>query len=285
MCRFALYLGPPITLDLLTTRPEHSIIHQSFKSRMREEPLNGDGFGVAWYAPEISPEPALFRSVQPAWNNINLLHLARVTRSPTILAHVRAATSGFSVSEANCHPFTADRFAFMHNGSVANFRELKRSIREHLSDEAYLWIHGTTDSEHLFARFRDHISQTDGCDKTEVMADALQNTIADVVRLTQAVGATRRSLLNLAVSDGERAVVSRYATGDSDALSLFLRTGQSYVCNEEGICRVLDNGSGQSTVLVASEPLTEEEGWNEVPRNHLVLIDPDRSVRLRAIDA
>ena len=114
MCRFVLYSGEPITLDLLTTRPEHSIIHQSFRSRLREEPLNGDGFGIAWYVPEISSEPALFRSVQPAWNNVNLLHLARVSRSPCVLAHVRAAT-GFAVSEPNCHPFNADRFAFMHN--------------------------------------------------------------------------------------------------------------------------------------------------------------------------
>ena len=98
MCRFALYTGPPITLDLLTTRPEYSIIHQSFKSRMMKEPLNGDGFGLAWYVPEISPEPAQFRSIQPAWNNVNLLHLARVSRSPVILAHVRAATEGFGVT-------------------------------------------------------------------------------------------------------------------------------------------------------------------------------------------
>jgi len=65
---------------------------------------------------------------------------------------------GFGVSEANCHPFTAGRWAFMHNGSVADFHKLKRQLRENHSDEAYLWIHGTTDSEHLFARFRDHVA-------------------------------------------------------------------------------------------------------------------------------
>ncbi len=58
MCRFVLYMGPPITLDQLTTQPEHSIIHQSYQARLREEPLNGDGFGISWYVPDISPEPA-----------------------------------------------------------------------------------------------------------------------------------------------------------------------------------------------------------------------------------
>ncbi|MEM9490023.1 MAG: class II glutamine amidotransferase, partial [Myxococcota bacterium] len=115
MCRFVIYLGPPIPLSHLTTLPTHSLIHQSYKAREREEPLNGDGFGVAWYAPELSPEPALFRDVTPAWNNENLRCLAQVTRSRTILAHVRAATQG-SVLQTNCHPFSAGPLAFMHNG-------------------------------------------------------------------------------------------------------------------------------------------------------------------------
>lgn len=92
MCRFVLYHGPPITLGSLVTEPENSLIHQSYQSRERAEPLNGDGFGLAWYAPELSAAPALFRSISPAWNNANLLSLARVVRSHCILAHVRAAT-------------------------------------------------------------------------------------------------------------------------------------------------------------------------------------------------
>lgn len=281
MCRFVLYMGPPITLDLLTTRPEHSIINQSFKARLREEPLNGDGFGIAWYVPEISPEPALFRSMQPAWNNVNLLHLTRVSRSRTILAHVRAATAGFAVSEPNCHPFNAGRFAFMHNGSVAEFRKLKRQLISGLSDESFLWIHGTTDSEHLFALFRDHAERHADKEPMEAMAAAMQDTIENVKRLTTDAGATRRSLLNMAVSDGERAVVSRYATMGSPAPSLWLRTGEQYVCHE-GVCQMLD-GSKREAVIVASEPLTAEADWQEVPQQHLVLIDANRGLELREL--
>ncbi|MCA9140418.1 MAG: class II glutamine amidotransferase, partial [Planctomycetales bacterium] len=135
MCRFAIYMGPPITLDLLTTRPDYSLIHQSHKSRMREEPLNGDGFGLSWYVPDISTQPAQYRSVRPAWNNVNLLHLARVSRSGVIMAHVRAATAGFGVTESNCHPFACGPYAFMHNGSVGEFQKLKRPLRRELTDE------------------------------------------------------------------------------------------------------------------------------------------------------
>lgn len=285
MCRFALYMGEPVTLDLLTTRPEHSVINQSYRSRLRDEPLNGDGFGLAWYVPGISPVPAVFRSIQPAWNNINLLHLARVSVSPVILAHVRAATGGFSVSEANCHPFIADEFAFMHNGSVAEFKRIKRELREGLSDESYLWIHGTTDSEHIFAHFRDRVSERkkDGQKLSATgLADSLESTILEIKRLTESVGATRRSLLNLAVTDGGQAVVSRYATHGERAPSLYFRVGSGYVCRED-VCQMLDDEGPRETVLVASEPLTIEPGWRAVPQNHLLIIDQEHRIQLRPI--
>ena len=63
MCRFVLYLGPELTLDTLITKPSHSLIHQSTHATERREPLNGDGFGLAWYVPSISAEPARFRSI------------------------------------------------------------------------------------------------------------------------------------------------------------------------------------------------------------------------------
>lgn len=283
MCRFVLYMGPPITLDLLTLRPAHSIIRQSFKSKLMAEPLNGDGFGIAWYVPEISPEPAQFRSIRPAWNNVNLFHLARVSRSPVILAHVRAATPGFGVTESNCHPFAAGRFAFMHNGLIADFRKLKRRLRESLSDEAYLQIHGTTDSEHLFARFCDHVKRFEADGEMQAMAQALQATFADVVRWTKEFETGRRSFMNIAVTDGRHAVVARYTTHDSNGLSLYVHSGNRYVC-EEGVCRMVDEGEPHETVIVASEPLTAEPGWTEVPRNHMVLIDSDHRTELRAIE-
>ena len=92
MCRFALYLGgPPLGLDALLTRPVNSIIRQSFQNREREEPLNGDGFGLGWYDTEHT-DPGLYREVRPAWSDENLRHLCRHIRSHLFFAHVRAST-------------------------------------------------------------------------------------------------------------------------------------------------------------------------------------------------
>lgn len=282
MCRFVLYLGQQITLDVLITSPENSIIHQSFHSRLRKEPLNGDGFGVAWYASDVSPEPALFRSIQPAWNDVNLLQLARVCRSSAVLAHVRAATAGSGVSQANCHPFTAERFAFMHNGVVANFAKLKRKFAARLSDQAYSRIQGTTDSEHLFGLLCDHRSRLEAADETEAMTEAVKVTIADVVALASEFEPQRVSHLNLAVSDGTRAVVSRYSTG-TESPSLYTSTGRECVC-ESGVCRMIQSGGEVSSVIVASEPLNDDPVWEPVPHNHLLMIHPDRSMDCRPIE-
>ncbi len=283
MCRFVLYMGPSITLDLLTTRPTYSIVRQSFQARMRVEPLNGDGFGVAWYVPELTDEPAVFRSIQPAWNNQNLKNLARVTQSPVILAHVRAATSGLGVSEANCHPFTAGRLAFMHNGSIGGWQRLKRSFLQRLSDEAFHQIGGTTDSEHVFALFCDFLKEIDAASQTERMARALEATIRAVVAHTEAIGAEKRTLLNLVVSDGERAVASRFTSRTGDAPSLYVHTGERYVC-EDGECGMTVPQGAHHALLVASEPLTDEPGWAAVPRNHLLLIEPDLTLQYRPLE-
>ena len=87
MCRFLAYVGAPLLLADLLYRPVNSLIMQSYKARERAEPLNGDGFGVGWYVPDIDPAPCVQRSVTPAWSNRNLQNLAAKTRASSLFAH------------------------------------------------------------------------------------------------------------------------------------------------------------------------------------------------------
>ena len=284
MCRFALYLGARIPIASLVTEPAYSIVQQSHHSRERSEPLNGDGFGVAWYKPEVSHQPAMFKDLTPAWNNQNLIHMARVSTSHCILAHVRAASSG-PVAQLNCHPFAADRFSFMHNGDVAGFGSIRRQLTEGLSDEAFHSISGSTDSEHVFALFLDHHRRAGSHSGVEALGDALEATIEQVTTLTTQAGSNDHSYLNLAVSDGECAAVSRHTSGPAEeANSLYLHDGGNYVC-EDGVCRMAPEGEGHGAVIVASEPLTAEPTWQAVPPNHLVSVDARREVSLRPLGA
>ena len=149
MCRFIFYLGPPMPISVLVTDPHNSLIHQSFAAEDRPEPLNGDGFGLAWRTPSHS-ELGLFRSLTPAWSNANLRHLSRVTQSDCILAHVRAASFGLEVSQSNCHPFTRGKFSFMHNGEIGSFCRIRRRLCALLSDDSFEGLRGSTDSEVFF---------------------------------------------------------------------------------------------------------------------------------------
>lgn len=272
MCRFTFYLGRPIRLGQLITDPTHSLIRQSFKARERKEPLNGDGFGIAWYAPRVAEEPAAFRSLTPAWNNRNLLDLARVVESPCILAHVRAATQQLQVSESNCHPFTHGRFSFMHNGDVGGFARIKRRLIASLSDHAFQAIHGSTDSEHVFALFLDEIERRTEPEPVDAMAGALRAAVARVLELVDGGAAGHPSYLNFVVSDGAAAVACRCTTDrPENATTLYFNEGRRYVC-DDGVCHMLESDSGEGAVLVSSEPISEDKGWRAVPVNHLVKV-------------
>lgn len=279
MCRFTLYLGDPIRLASLVTEPRRSLIRQSFASEEREEPLNGDGFGIAWYAPEMDAAPGLFRSITPAWNNRNLLSLSRVVSSPCILAHVRAATQGTGVDETNCHPFVRGRYAFMHNGDIGGFSGVRRAFGERLSDAAFGALEGTTDSEHLFALFLDRLAARGADPGPDDMAEALTSAFRDAVALSKAHGGGQPSYLNVAVTDGRRAVVSRVTTDrPEDAESLYVYAGARYLCTD-GKPTLIAQPGHVGSVLVSSEPLTDDPGWKPLEPNSLLLIDAGRRVR------
>ncbi|HEY0546093.1 MAG TPA: class II glutamine amidotransferase [Pyrinomonadaceae bacterium] len=287
MCRFLTYAGESILLADLLYRPVNSLIMQSHHAREREEPLNGDGFGVGWYVPETDPTPCVQRSVTPAWSNRNLQNLATKTRAAKLFAHVRAASPGMAVNEANVHPFSYDRFMWMHNGVIAGFHRVKRKLRDSLKDEFYNMIQGTTDSEHAFALFlnflRTPFNQTDA----EEMRRALVETISLLNKLTVDAGITEASFYNFAVTDGQTMVVSRFCSAEGiKGASLHYSRGTRFECLPDGVCdmhSVAQEEEAQS-VIVSSERLTDDEtDWADVPDNHTITVTPDFRVRLERI--
>src|SRR5215207_6195432 len=83
MCRWMAYSGDPILAEELLFRPAHSIIDQSLHSRLGATTTNGDGFGIGWYGD--GAEPAVFKSIEPAWNDRNLREVATQVQTPGVL--------------------------------------------------------------------------------------------------------------------------------------------------------------------------------------------------------
>lgn len=286
MCRFLAYLGPELALETLVTRPPNSLVHQSFDAELHD-PLNGDGFGMAWYVPQRCPTPALYRDITPAWSNENLLDLVRVTSSGCFLGHVRAASKGMSVIRTNCHPFRHGRYAFMHNGFIPDFARIKRALLDGVCDEAFGSIQGTTDSEHLFALFIDAL-QLEPSDRPplEAMTAALRQTLVRAVELKAAAGIDEACFLNLAVTDGERLLVSRFTDGPPlRARTLYTLTGAAFVDDGDGstTMRAAGPGEGALAVLVASEPLDTDPRWAPVLPNHIVRVERGGALELVAV--
>ena len=286
MCRFTLYVGPPVRLASLLTEPSHSLIHQSFDARERKEPLNGDGFGMAWYAPRLTPEPARFRSVTPAWNDPNVASLAKVVTSPCIMAHVRAATVGSGVTIANTHPFTHGRYVLMHNGHVGAIHAVRRRLLATLSDDAFDVVRGTTDSELLFATFVDEMLKNghpipDHIDISLDLAQWLTRALTRVLALVREFGEGDPSFLNVAVTDGSVAAVTRFCDDPQQKPeSLYVLRGEIYEPAGRQFQERRKTDDEGVPVLVSSERLTDDERWEAVPANHIVVVDRWRPPRV-----
>ena len=283
MCRFLLYAGQEVVLADLIVRPKHSLIKQSIHSREREEPLNGDGFGVGWYDPRLSRDPCVFTSVSPAWSNRNLHRIADGILSPLIFAHIRAATPGLAVSEFNCHPFSYKHLMWMHNGHVESFNLIRREVREKLPDSLYNMMQGTTDSEHAFALFLSFLPEDLTYEGPGPLQEAMCKTIQELNHLTKKAGITQPSHYNFAVTDGDSIVVTRYTNQEEDEPeSLYYSLGERFrCCGEE--CHVAPKKGKANAIVIASERLTSEN-WQSVPKNHMISIDASLNLTLEKIE-
>ncbi|CAF9904052.1 MAG: hypothetical protein HETSPECPRED_003335 [Heterodermia speciosa] len=295
MCRFLVYKGAsPILLSSLILEPQHSILTQSYDSRLRldtRRPHNGDGFGVGYYTPpSLGPSPCIFTSTIPAWNCINLERLATKTSSSLIFAHVRATTQG-SLSDSNCHPFSNGRLMWMHNGNIGCWNHVKRAVALDIDAKWFNGVQGNTDSEWAFALFLDSLQRA-GCNPDSLgeegdggfghkaLREAVLTTIRRINAFIKAIpeemrdDEETRSLLNFAVTDGQSVICTRYVSSATDeAASLYFSSGTSWKKEGKGRFKMERRDKGADIVLVASEPLTfERDNWVTVPTNSVLTV-------------
>ena len=263
MCRWLAYSGSPVLLEELLYGPKNSLIVQSLHSRLGAEETNGDGFGVGWYGAQETP--ALFHSIEPAWNDRNLRELAGHINASIVFAHIRAST-GSPVQQTNCHPFRQGRWLWMHNGLIYDFHAVKRDLVLAIDPELYPAIEGTTDSETLF-----HLALTFGLE--EDPPSAVQRAIGLVETVGHRRGVEYPFQGTIATTDGDCIWAFRYSS-EGKSRSLFFSTDIRTLRElypENLLLRDLDDESR----LIVSEPLGDLPGaWNEVPESSWGVIQP-----------
>lgn len=262
MCRWVAYLGSPIAPKELLHDPERSLIEQSRRHAPNMAIPNGDGTGLGWY--EHRAEPALFRSITPAWGDENLLELATEIRTRLFLAHVRAGT-GAPVQQTNCHPFRYRNWLFVHNGYVAGYDILRRDLLLAVRPDLFTNIAGSTDSELLF-----YLALTFGLTDDPIAGIA---RMAGFVAATAAAAGVREPALQMTVgvSDGMRLYAARYASGP-EVNTLFVSEDAASVRmlypDNERLAHFRDDAR-----VVVSEPLTDLPGlWRKVPAGTALII-------------
>jgi predicted glutamine amidotransferase len=257
MCRWLAYSGSPILLEALLYRPEHSLIDQSRHARMGVETTNGDGFGVGWYESETEA-PAVFRSIEPAWNDRNLREVASHVRSPLFLAHIRAST-GTAVQQTNCHPFRYGKWLWVHNGLVRDFHLVKRDLSLAVDESLYPYIEGSADSEVLF-----YLALTFGLEDDP--PKAVERMVGFVEEVGRRRGVEHPVQMTIGTSDGKSLWAFRYSS-ERDSRTLYYSTDVRTVRELHPELEVLQLVSDETRIVV-SEPLGDLTGaWNAVPES------------------
>jgi len=261
MCRWLAYSGSPVLLEQALFAPAHSLIEQSLHSRLGAETTNGDGFGVGWYGDR--PTPAVFRSIEPAWNDHNLREIAGHISSPLFFSHIRAS-SGTAIQQTNCHPFRHGRWLWMHNGLIDGFAKVKRDLVLEVDPSLYPEIEGQTDSELLF-----HLALTMGLEDDP--PDAVAHAIGLVEAAGRRLGVEHPFQGTIATSDGTKIWAFRYSS-EGRSRSLYYTTDVPTLRKLYPDNPLLHEMSEEAR-LVVSEPLGDLPGaWNEVPESACGLI-------------
>ena len=281
MCRWLAYVGSPITMDTVLTRPNHSLLDQSLLARDlylpnlaissqfrdRAFPTNGDGFGLAWSG--IGGLLGQYREITPAWDSQNLRHLAAQIVSGCFLAHVRAAPGG-TIAEVNCHPFVHQGWMFQHNGEISGFSVVKRELSFEVDPVLYPFMQGNSDTEVCF-----FLALTYGLTTDPVQA--LTQMIARVEKARVEAGVAEPFRAAIAASDGEQLVVLRWVSPDSVTLkapSLYYSSGPQTLHISEGF----GPGTGElerlpgDAQLIVSEPLElhwSKRRWLEITKGSI----------------
>ena len=264
MCRFAAYIGKTkILMADLMTRPKNSLVYQKHML-LSGQPhvINADGFGMGWYNHDIDQNPAVYRAIQPVWNDLNLKHLASKIQSNCMVGHIRAASIG-DVNVSNCHPFFYKNLMMVHNGIVKGFNQFKKAIVAHMSSETFNLIRGNTDTEFLFFMICSTYYET-----FSEHPNGLEESVIQTLRFIETLDHEHKttSRINLILTDGEKIVATRWSSKPKDdELKVFYKQ--------------TDTGT-----IIASECLDQDStSWKELPPQHLISVDVNAVNKINTI--
>ena len=277
MCRIFTFMSR------VSLKVQRSLVkaENALQTQSRNHP---DGWGVAYYLTG-QDEPHVVQSVESAFSDDRFGRVSEFLTSHVVVAHVRKATVG-DLGLENTHPFRYGPWTFCHNGTMFGFDQLRDEIHARIDPRFLELIGGTTDSETLFYLLLSCLQEV-GVDldrPPERLPDSTRAAVVELLRWLQersvATGADEREpMLNFVLTDGGLLLATRFNG------RLHFST-QKERCADFDICPVADKvcfgprqvGIPHTHVLLASDPTSSDDHWEEIP--HPGLLTVDRELRL-----
>ena len=224
---------------------------------------NVDGAGLGFFGP--AGEPVLDKQPEPAFSDPEFIREARQVESSSFVAHVRWATAGGRTVQ-NTHPFVMDGRVMAHNGGFGELAQLDTELGSYAR-----LVLGDTDSERYFALITKETDAHGGDVGAGITAAASWIAERLPVSALNAIVARPGELWALRYP-GQHAlhILERPADPGPGEPGLHVRSATSSVHVPE-----LDR---TASVVIASEQLDGESGWQMLAPGELVHVRPDLSV-------
>ncbi len=246
----------------LPCRVHHPLLRE--KNSLRAQSVeHKDGWGIASYDASLFPQVA--RGLGAAHTDPEFERVSSLLSSHAVVAHLRLASVG-PVEPWNAHPFIHGAWTFAHNGTLERFADHRNEIEALIDADFRSLLRGDTDSERCFFLFLTLLrarSRPTSDAPLEEVARALALTARTVCRITEP-NAPKPSSTNFMVTDGRILLATRRHR------TLFFSGRRQSEPRE---------GDPFDQIVIASEQLSSEEPWHEVPENTLIAVDGDLSFR------
>ncbi len=229
----------------------------SLAVQSRREP---DGTGLGYF--DRHDRPVLEKQPLAAYADEAFAREAREVHSRTFVAHIRYASTG-AVALQNTHPFEQAGRLFAHNGVLGDLPRLEQEL-----GPAMAAVHGETDSERFFALITREIEASGDVGEGIVraagwVADNLPVYALNIILISD------RELWALRYPDvHELHVLERAPGGPAGGRHLDHASARGSVRVRSGEL------ARRAAVVVASEPMDEDPGWQAMESGELLHVDP-----------
>jgi len=234
---------------------------------------NPHGWGIAWLTDKgwgLFKEPIPLHKSSRARNLIE-----KQVRGRIIISHVRKASDG-SPSFGNTHPWQYRGWVFAHNGKIGNRRD-RDVLLGLLEDEHRENLEGETDSELFFHLIVQEVFRAG--DPVRGIQSAVRKILDKDIYF---------SSLNFVASDGKRLYALRCFTRKPYRYTLYYierPITDDFWGLSDATKQLIETKlrTGERAIVVASEKISDEKCWREIPNGRLLVIDSDLKPQLREI--